>query len=257
MSSSLACIGLDVESLDTLNALLDQMPVTLVGRTDGIESVRFTDPSGARVVVARDAEGDTIDLVPSYDGRAGAQLGGLGPRGDVVQADVLDDRNEVLTRLAADLEQRRHLTGLVAGPLRASVVALGLEMTVHADVAAFRASDASLLGEPTPGEEQSRWADESFLSYGLLGTDTDAEPTAFLAGTVLASQTHTHAVSDQVFHVVRVRTVGFEATLCLAGSEHPVAPSTGNIVAGSSYLVADVATLWSIEPPRRKTRWRR
>lgn len=258
MSSTLACIGLDVDSLETLNAQLEQMPTELVGRTGGLESVRFTDPSGARVVVARDGEGDTIDLVPSYDGRAGALLGNLGPLGNVVQADVLDEDGEVVTRLAVDLEQHRHLTGVVPGPLRASVVALGLEMATHADGAAFAASDASILGAAEPGEDVRRWGDESFVSYGLFSTDPEAaEPTAFLAGTVLAAETHTHAVSGQAFHVVRVRTAGFEATVCLAGAEHPTAPVAGNVVAGSCYLVVDVPTLWHVEPPRRKKRFGR
>jgi hypothetical protein len=254
MASTLACIGLAVDSLDELNAHLEQMPTELVGRVDGVESVRFSDPSGARVVVARDGEGGTVDLVPSYDARAGALLGTLGPLGAVVRADVLDDDHQLATRLAVDLEQRRHLVGTVSGPLRGSVVALGVEMTVHADAAAYAGSDASLVGTPGPGESPARWAAESVLSYGLLGSAEDSEPTAFLAGTVLAAETHTHEVTGQTFHVARVRTVGFEATVCLPGVEHPAAPAAGNVVAGSCYLVVDVPTLWTIEPPRRRRR---
>ncbi|WP_148612187.1 hypothetical protein [Nocardioides rubriscoriae] len=257
MASTLACIGLDVDSLDTLNLHLSAMPSSLVGRIGGVESVRYTDASGARVVVALDQDGDTIDLVPSYDARPGAQLADLGPLGAVVQADVRDDTGEVVTRMAVDLEQHRHLTGVVGGPLRGSVVALGIEMTVHADAAAFAASDDSVLGTPEPGQAPTRWGAESFVSYGQFATEGDPEPTAFLAGTVIAADTHTHGVTGQVFHVARVRTVGFEATVCLAGSEHPDAPRTGSTVAGLCYLVVDVPTLWTVEPPRRKKRWGR
>ena len=119
---------------------------------------------------------------------------------------------------------------------------------------AFAASDASLLGTPEPGQDPTRFAAEAFVSYGLFGTGEEPEPTAFLAGTVLAAESRTHGVTGQVFHVARVRTVGFEATVCLPGSEHPVAPEPGSVVAGTCYLVVDVPSLWTVEPPRRKKR---
>lgn len=253
MASTLACIGLAVDSLETLNEHLSGMTTTVAGRIDGVESVRYDDPSGARVVVAVDPEGQTLDLVPSYDARPGAFLARVGPLGSVVQADVVDDSGETLTRLAVDLEQHRHLGGVVSGPVRASVLALGVEMTIHAGAEAFAASDASLLGGAEPGEETRRWAAESFVSYGLFG-DGEREPTAFLAGTVLDADTQAHGVTGQVFHIARVRTVGFEATVCLAASDHPTAPVAGDVVAGSCYLVVDVPTLWTLEPPRRRRR---
>lgn len=253
MASTLACIGLAVDDLDTLNEHLAAMGAQVAGRIDGVESVRYDDPSGARVVVAVDPEGETLDLVPSYDARPGAFLARLGPLGSVVQADVVDKAGEVQTRLAVDLEQHRHLGGVVTGPVHASVLALGVEMSVHVDDTAFAASDASAVGTLEPGEEATRWGPESFLSYGLFG-DGDPEPTAFLAGTVLDSDTQSHSVTGQVFHIARVRSAGFEATVCLAASEHPTRPVAGNVVAGSCYLVVDVPTLWTVEPPRRKRR---
>lgn len=255
MPSPLACIGLDVTGLEELNGHLGAMPVEVVGRLDGVEAIRYADPSGARVVVTVDPDGDTLDLVPSYDGRPGALLADVAPHGPVVRADVLDDDNEVVTRFAVDLEQRRHLTGPVSGPLRASVVALGVEMAVHADEAAFAASDDSLLGQPgSDAGATTRLAAESLLSYGLLGEPAAAQPTAFLAGTVLDAATRTHEVTGQVFHVARVRTVGLVATVCLPGSAHATAPPAGAIVAGSCYLAADVPTLWTVEPRRRRRR---
>lgn len=257
MPSTLACIGLDVADLETLNAHLEAMPAEVAGRVAGVESVRYADASGARVVVAVDEDGDTLDLVPSYDGRPGALLADLGPLGTVVTADVLDDDNEVVTRLAVDLEQHRHLSTVVPGPLRASVVAMGIEVSVHADAAAFGASDDSLLGEPVAGARPTRLAPESLIPYGLSDDADAAQPTAFLAGTVLDTATRTHGATGQDFHVARVRTAGFDATVCLAASAHPTAPDPGNVVAGSCYLVVDVPTLWTVEPRRRRRRGRR
>ncbi|MEO9321875.1 hypothetical protein ABFT23_00185 [Nocardioides sp. C4-1] len=249
MPSTLACLGLDVDSVEALNTHLESMPSSLAGRTAGVESVRYTDLSGARVVVVRDENGETLDLVPSYDARPGALLGDLGPFGPVVQADVLGDDNEVVTRLATDLEQHRHLRSTIGGPLRASLVALGVEMAVHDDEAAFAASDASRLD----GGDQ-RFGAESFLSYGLFGSQDAAEPTAHLAGVVLEATTQTNKATGQDFHVARVRTVGFEATVCLAASSTAVAPRPGNVVAGACWVVADVPTLWTVEPPRKRRR---
>jgi hypothetical protein len=256
--TTLSCIGLDVAGLDELNAHLEAMPSEVVGRVGGVESVRFSDDSGARVVVVRDADDETVDLVPSFDARPGAVLGDLGPQGPVVRADVLDDDNQTATVLAADLEQHRHLAGVVGGPLRAAVVALGVEMSVHADEDAFEASDASLLGGPDENEQGAgpRFAARSFVSYGLFGDPAAAEPTAYLAGVVLDAETRAHGVTGQTFHVARLSTVGFETTVCLPASAATTTPVPGNVVAGSCYLVLDVPTLWTVEPPRRRRRRR-
>ncbi len=226
MASTLACIGLDVADLDALGAHLEQLPGELVGLAGGVETVRYEDASGSRVTIGR-LDGGVVDLVPSYAAPPGAVLSALASHGDVTQADVVAS-GETVTRFSCDLEQARHLPD--DGLHEASVVALGVEMSVHVDAAAFAASDASVLG-----------AGESFVSYG-----GEADPSAFLAGTVLTTQTHTHAVTGQVFHAVRVRTVGFEATVCLAASEHPTAPEPGNLVAGLAYVVADVPGLWAL-----------
>jgi len=37
-----------------------------------------------------------------------------------------------------------------------------------------------------------------------------------------------------------VRTAGFEADLCLAGSEHPGLPAPGNIISGTVVLSAAI-----------------
>lgn len=256
MASTLACLGLAVASLDELNEHLGAMSSQVVGRSGGLETVRYADESGARVVVTVDEAGETLDLVPSYDARPGALLTGFGrlggAAGGVVAADVVEEDGELLTRLAVDLEQRAHVAGPVGARVRASVVALGVEMAGYADVAAFDASGASSLG--SGDGDGPRMGAESFVSYGLFTVEGEPEPTAYLAGTVLETSPRTHGVTGQSFHVARVRTAGFEATVCLAGDTD--APVVGGLVAGSCYLVVDAPTLWVLEPPRRRRRRR-
>ncbi|QCW52087.1 hypothetical protein FE634_19730 [Nocardioides dongxiaopingii] len=250
MASTLACIGLDVADLDALGTLLESLPAEVVGRTDDdVVTVSYPDPTGARVVISR-RDGVPLDLVPSYAADPGALLGEVVvTESGLTRAAVLDDDGRTVTQLLVDLEQHRQaLVAADPAPVHASVVALGVEMTVHADAAAFAASDASRIGDEP---DASRWAAESFVSYGLVHEGPDAEPTGFLAGTIVHSLSHRHSVSGQEFHTVRVRTVGFEATVCLAASDHPVPPLPGNVVAGSCYLVADVPSLWNVEPQRK------
>ena len=252
MSSTLACIGLAVDDLDALADIIDGLPGELVGRTGGTDTVRHADPSGSRLLISR-RDGEVVGLVPSFAAAPGALVSGLAEQAGLVSCDVVDADGETATRFLVDLEQVRHLDG-DPGTLQVSVVALAVEMQVHADADSFAASDASVLddGDDT---DAPRWAAESFVSYGLFRTE-DPEPTAFLAGTVLAVETREHSVSGQAFHAARVRTAGFEATVCLAASEHTTAPSPGNVIAGACYLVVDAPRLWAIEVPPKRKWWR-
>jgi len=139
---------------------------------------------------------------------------------------------------------------------------------VHADADAFATSDVSLLvdAEDEDGTTFSaadggrmRFAAESFLSFGAFEECETAEPTALLAGTVLAAETRVNELTRVPFHVVDVTLLGFGATVCLPVDEHPACPSPGNVVAGEFYLVASADALWSVqpEPQKRRPRWRR
>ncbi len=75
-----------------------------------------------------------------------------------------------------------------------------------------------------------RLAAESFISYGVFADPAQARPRARLSGTVLKAGHHVCALTGQPFTVAAVRTAGFEADLCLAGSEHPGLPAPGNII---------------------------
>lgn len=237
MSSTLGCIGLGVPDEAAMAALVDRLlpDATVVAEDEGLTALRWRDPSGASVTFT--VRGDELlDLVPSYVAQVGARLGGLAPHGGYVYADVLEGEVTV-TRLAADLAQG--LISQAPEQVDASVVALGVEVSLHPDDAAFAASDASRLGGG-----DTRLAAESFVAYGLFGEPDGGEAFVFLAGTVLSVATQTNTATDHAFHAVHVRTAGFTATVCLDAAEHPTAPEPGSIVAGTCYLVLDVPTLW-------------
>lgn len=90
MASTLACLGLEVADPEELGGHLERLPGELVGRAGGIETVRFADPSGARVVLGR-RDGGVVDLVASYAAEPGAVLADLVPDGEVTLADVVRD----------------------------------------------------------------------------------------------------------------------------------------------------------------------
>lgn len=235
MVSSLDCIGLGVSDADDLVALLRLLEphLTFVARADGLDLLRYDDPTGARLDLSVHPSDGLVDLLPSYAGPPGAELRALTPLADeVVAADVWDaESDELATRLCCDLLQWRRLAGRDAG--RAAISAFGVEIEAHADVAAF---DAARPDDGLP------FGAESFVSYGLFaGADDPPTPHALLNGTVLSSATHTVTLTGQTFHACRVRTVGFEAEVLLAASEHPGAPLPGSILGGSVTLVADLA----------------
>ena len=186
VTSNLRCLGLDTESQADLEALVRGVfPATVrVGETDGVVACRWTDDSGARLTLGiRD---DTVaDLVPSYDARPGVRVAGMSLLADeIVAADVVDADGELLTRMACELEQWRCLgDGAVTGT--AAVTAFGIEVSVHADETAY--------------------AGESFVSYGLFSGEGRSEPHAYaqLSGVVLAGSTKLNTRTSAAFHVAQ------------------------------------------------------
>jgi hypothetical protein len=248
MTSNLGCIGLAVDDVEAFADLLDRViPTGTAARQEnGSVLYDWRDASGARLTVATDRAGDLDEVVPSYAGEPGVELGRLVPlHGAVVAADVLEG-GEVVTRMAVEV--------LPPGPVpdsgRASVTAFGLDVTLHASPEEYAGSDASLLSpDSADDEEPTRMASESFISFALFGGAEDADPVARMAGVVLASRTATVTETGQSFHAVRVRCLGMELDVCLAADDHPSAPEPGGVVAGTVYLVADV------ERPTRRRRW--
>jgi hypothetical protein len=254
MSSTLGCIGMAVDDVDALDALVGRLlpDARVVARAADLQARRWTDPSGASLTLTLQAQdgadadeaGVLVDLVPSYVDAAGAggvRLGRLVPHGPTLAADLVDADGQLVTRVACDLAQS--IVAEVSEPRDARITALGLEVAVHEDADAFARSDDSVLGTPEPGEAPQRLATESLVSYGLFGEPDTAEPRAFVSGTVLAAVSQESTVGQR-FHAVRVSTVGGTMTVCLAADEHPEPPPVGSVVAGTCYLVLDVPGLW-------------
>lgn len=257
MSSNLGCIGLAVADHDELARLAAAVlpDAVFIGRGGRVDVLRWEDPSGARLILGL-REQEIIDLLPSFAGRPGARLANIRPSGrEVVFADVIDEDGEQCTAMATELEQRRQLpdtSGLGDG--LTSVVALGTDVSVHADADAFAASDASLLGSPDEAREPPahfvergwRWpprvAAESFFSYGVFASKGEPQAYARLAGTVVHAERRTVRQTGQGFTVARVRTTGFEVDLCMAATEHPHPPAPGSIIAGTVFLVASLGS---------------
>jgi len=269
MSSNLSCIGLGVTDEAELDFLLTHalLAATPLGRgDDGRIVVRWEDPSGARLVVGV-LDGRVCDLLPSFAGSPGATLGDVRMVSDgMATASVMDDRGEQVTALALELEQRGLLLpgDALGGP--ASVVAMGTAVEVFENEAAFAVADASLLSPereatPPPVEYADmglpwplRVGAESFMSFGVFGSPGEAAATARIAGSVLRAERRTVALTGQTFVVVRVRTVGFETDLCLAGADCAAVPSPGQVVAGVVFLVGSLETAAPSAPERDTSR---
>ncbi|WP_258725637.1 hypothetical protein [Cellulomonas sp. NS3] len=275
MSSNLACIGLDLTDESEFHRVVGLAAgrATVLGERDGNRILRWQDDDGARLVLVLDGSRSLVAVTPSFASEPGAVLGSLTHANEECWTAAVTEDGEQVTALAADLEQSALVGPGPAAGGRAGVVALGTDVHVLPDVAAFEASPASLLdpdraehGEPPAHYAENGWpwpprmSAESFVSYGVFGDAAQAEPFARLNGTVLRSRTCRNSLTGGVFHVARVRTVGFEADVCLAAAEHPDAPPPGSVVAGRVYLVAALETLPATQPSsRRGSRlpWRR
>lgn len=246
MSSNLACIGLGSDA-DAYQALLIRAHENsaVVAARDDVYLSQWQDAEGARLTFT--IKGDVVMAVtPSLACEAGAILAELAhQRDELWTAAVVDTNGEQVTALAADIEHAALLdpTQIAGGPT--ALVALGVAMESYPDAAAFGDSPASLLGDPdseAPEEylEQGwtwppRVSSESFISYGVFDPEQGAH--ALLCGEVVAARTGHNSLTGQPYRVARVRTVGFEAEVCLDGLEHPE-PAVGSILAGTVYLVA-------------------
>lgn len=244
-----------------MNTLLDRiLPFAeVIGESGGITVRRWTDPSGVRLVLALRGR-ELLELLPSFAGVPGVNLTGLRRVNDeMVVADVVDDDGEQTTMLAAAAEQLLLLgTGQPVLAGRASLVALGVQVSVHADEEAFANSDASKLGdddgEPPAHFVENGWpwpprmGAESFISYGTFD-QVNGDPVAQLNGIVLAAERRRVEATGGEFSVARVRSVGFEADVCLPG-DLPT-PVPGNVVGGLVYLIADLPFVTAPAPKRR------
>lgn len=246
MASTFSCIGLGVESREAFGELVARLGAAseVTSTNGGITVHHWVDPSGAMVGLAIDERNDLAELFPTLDPagafgvpspgsepRPGATLGSLAfPHAPIVTAAVLADGEQV-SALGFASEGWWRLSALPhspAEPVSAHVVALGTAMVAYPDAAAFAASQG-----PSP-----RLADESFIPGGLFASPPTAD--ALLTGTVLAAERRTNTLTGQDFVVAGVRTVGFTATVCLPGSDHPELPVVGGILSGGTVMTASL-----------------
>ncbi|CAN5183256.1 hypothetical protein BH09ACT12_BH09ACT12_01080 [soil metagenome] len=254
MSSTLGCIGLASEDVDSLDALIERLvpEAVVVASLGDLQARRWTDTTGASLTMTTRASGDDrgvlVDIVPSYAPPGpgaetrGVRVGALCGYGETLAAELVDEAGETVVRIACDLAQS--IVAEVTTPREAGLTALGLDIAVHADAAAFASSDESLLGTPGSGGTPTRFATESLLAYGLTEAREKAQPTAFLSGTVLSVASHVNSETEQHFHTALLRGASGTITVCLAASDHPEAPEVGTVLSGVCYLVLDVPDLW-------------
>jgi hypothetical protein len=253
VASNFECVGLGEPDQDALG----QLVISAMGRAELIARrgdrclYRWQDPSGVRLLMS--TEGDAIvDVLPSLAAEPGASVAEVQLVNDrVAFADIVDADGEVVTRLAAEFEQRSMLPDTAAGG-RASIVALGVNAAVHDSPEAFASSDASLLGDgadagdPPPHYVANGWAwpprlgAESFVSYGVFNSGTAAQAYARLGGVVLFADVRTVVETGQRFIAARVRSAGFEADVCLPAHADSAAPAAGSVIAGTVFLVASL-----------------
>lgn len=254
MTSNLDCLGLGVADEAALFALAEQAVAagSVVHVADGVTTHRWTDPSGARLSLGI-ADDALVDLLPSYAGTASTRVVAITRVGDegLVCADVVDADGELATRLACDLEQWRALPAVGASGT-VSLTGFGLDVSVHADEAAFAASPDSLLDPSAP--DSARLAAESFLSYGLFDPANGAH--ARVSGSVSEVHGATAAATGQSFHVVGLSLagLGLRFDVCLPAADWPTVPTPGSVLSGTVYLVASLDELWESGSPSR-TRW--
>lgn len=259
----MAALGFAVETEADFERLTERtfQHAVLVGSRRNRQVLRWEDASGARVVYTV-RRGHLEDALPSLAAKPGARLQGATARsGHVIQSAVIDDDGEQVTGLVAALEEGPLLPRPVDGV--ASIVALGTEITVHADADAFALDPASLLGsaddEPPPRTNgldaddpwpsgPLRMAAESFISYGVFAEAFGGgplEPHARLYGTVLSAERRRNEIGGLEFIVARVQTSGFVADVCLAADEHRDVPAPGSILGGEVYLVGSLSE-WTL-----------
>ena len=254
------CIGFRADSAEDLVALVEQTLPTathLGTGPKGAETFRWQDSSGARVMIEK--RGEIVhNMLPSFAGKPSTMLTDVVRlNDDTSAADVVDESGEMITRLAVDLEQRALLANAsVHG--RAALVGLAGELTLHADAAAFQASDASRMGgteevDPPPPHllEQGikwppRWATESFVSEGLFSAPRESRPIAMLNGVVIEADERVNSLTGVSFIRARVRTIGFEVDICASVAQMSSTPTPGQVIGARVYMVGSLES-WTVD----------
>jgi hypothetical protein len=254
VASTFQCLGLDVaEDLEAFRGFMGRLAAVAVpiGSWDGVTVARWQDPSGVRLTFAIRG-GEILDFVPGYDGPPGGWFSSFEPLNEAVVAVSVDQDGEQVTGMVVELEERHLLPAWPDLSAQVSITALGVGVQLHRDVEAFAESDASLLTpdskeEPAPENAplDLQWplrvSEESFFANGLWTDPANARSDARFSGIVLDSARHIVEATDRSIVVCRVRTMGFEANVCLPGAY--TEPEPGQVVAGTVWLSASLTPL--------------
>lgn len=246
MGSHLGAIGLPTakdrfnEAVMAFMSRAEHLGASAEGR---VEVYAYQDASGSRTTVTLE-ERRVACLTPSFAPatRLGVRVGALAddacPYERPLMVEVLDDDGEELHPLAVAIED---LGARDAAPPegkgRLEAVALGEQVTLFADEAAYRAS-----GTPM--------AVTSLIPSGLFapgvvqpdsGEPFQVAPRMLLSGTVEAAELRRHALFDLPFVVCRVASYGAEWSACLdpadlGGAADPRVPEVGSIISGQFYV---------------------
>jgi hypothetical protein len=281
MASNVACIGLGVDDEAGFDRLIDdaRRQARPIGSGGGTDVYRFEDPSGARLVLGVDSAGRVVQALPSFAAPAEAWLAHVRRANSAVAiADLVDAEGEQLSQLAVELEQRQLLGDPTSAPVAAALVALGNEVRLFEDVAAFHAAPDSLLvpgGDPDEPRPETlpegiswpvRVSAGSFTSYGVWGEPAEARATARMAGVVTSAEVRVVALTGQRFVAATVDSI-CPMTVCYPDRGEPV-PVPGAVIAGSVFMVGSIPSLEAPpeqsgvddgpEPDRSRRRfWRR
>ncbi|WP_156822679.1 hypothetical protein [Demetria terragena] len=271
MTSNLACIGMAVTStagLDALIAELTSRDREFLRESFGVQTYAWQDPSGARVVY--DVLAGTPHIVPTFAGTSEFDYVSIVPVSTEVTKIMVTSSDGIgHTGVTCQVEQRRHLSDVPSNG-RICLTALGTHISVHADIGAFLASDASLLGTedelgPPPAQVRDRglaWpprmSSKAFLANGFYGP---AKPTpyALMSGVVSQVEPRTNELTGGRFLATQVRTAIGDLDLCLAGDDYDdVTP--GNVIAGTVTVVGSLVAPEIAGRPRpgeSRRAWRR
>jgi hypothetical protein len=255
VSSALACLGLAASDGDEFNVLLKHALTGTreIGTFGGVYVGRWQDDSGAILTLGLH-DGQIEDFTFAYAGTSGALFVNCRPiYQSIAWAQVTDEAGQQVTAIAFEAEQYRQLAAhrhWVSGLAR--ITALGLDVAIYPDPEAFAASPASQvhlaagIASPPPPDWDGPWpprlAAESFTSYAGVADRPHLQSRAWLSCTVLDATRRVSELTGQAFTVAAVRTAGFEASLCLAVSDHPELPAPGSIISGTVVLSAAIDT---------------
>jgi hypothetical protein len=248
MTSHFGAIGLEIGDREEYGELLRRLYG--LGRAEpvggGAVRVVWTGGGGARVELEIDAEGALAYVLPTLVPRGEpvpVRGVALAPDG-TAHVELLDGEDgEMLCPLPVELTDRAELRALgrgedgapTEGRLRLSALAERIDL--YADQEAYDAAQE---------EREPKFAPDYLIPAGLFRPDDAGRewaPTAhaLFAGSVVAAERTESEISGEVFHRLRVRTIGgIEVDVAAAGAQLPHEPVPGQWVDGAFFMTGSL-----------------